>query len=54
MNNINKGDSTMNQLADNKKLMDFLLYSYFGCESEDLAREGIQKCASPRVFRFES
>ena len=35
----------MNQLADNKKLMDFLLYSYFGCESEDLAREGIQKCA---------
>ena len=45
MNNISKGDSTMNQLADNKKLMDFLLYSYFGCESEDLAREGIQKCA---------
>lgn len=35
----------MNQLADNKKLMDFLLYSYFGCKSEDLAREGIQKCA---------
>ena len=35
----------MNQFADNKKLMDFLLYSYFGCESEDLAREGIQKCA---------
>lgn len=35
----------MNQLADNKKLMDFLLYSYFGCESKDLAREGIQKCA---------
>ena len=35
----------MNQPADNKKLMDFLLYSYFGCESEDLAREGIQKCA---------
>ena len=29
----------MNQLADNKKLMDFLLYSYFGCESQDLARE---------------
>lgn len=45
MNNISKGDSTMNQPADNKKLMDFLLYSYFGCESEDLAREGIQKCA---------
>ena len=35
----------MNQPANNKKLLDFLLYSYFGCESEDLAREGIQKCA---------
>lgn len=35
----------MNQPANNKKLMDFLLYSYFGCESEDFAREGIQKCA---------
>lgn len=34
----------MNQLADNKKLMDFLLYSYFGCKSNDLAREGMQKC----------
>ena len=45
MNNISKGDNIMNQPADNKKLMDFLLYSYFGCESEDLAREGIQKCA---------
>lgn len=44
----------MNQLADNKKLMDFLLYSYFGCESKDLAREGIQKVRVPRVFRFES
>ena len=35
----------MKQPANNKKLLDFLLYSYFGCKSEDLAREGIQKCA---------
>ena len=25
----------MNQSADNKKLLDFLLYSYFGYSSED-------------------
>ena len=41
MNNISKGDSTMNQPADNKKLMDFLLYSYFGCESEDISAAGM-------------
>lgn len=35
----------MNQLADNKKLMDFLLYSYFGCERKELEQRGKEKCA---------
>lgn len=35
----------MNQLADNKKLMDFLLYSYFGYSSEDLGLTRKEKCA---------
>ena len=35
----------MNQLADNKKLMDFLLYSYFGCSSEDSEQTVKKKCA---------
>lgn len=45
MNNISKGDSTMNQLADNKKLMDFLLYSYFGFSSGDLDQTKKVKCS---------
>lgn len=45
MNNISKGDSTMNQLADNKKLMDFLLYSYFGFSSGDLDQTRKLKCS---------
>lgn len=35
----------MNQPADNKKLLDFLLYSYFGCEREVLEQKGNEKCA---------
>ena len=35
----------MNQLADNKKLMDFLLYSYIGCERKELEQRGKEKCA---------
>lgn len=45
MNNISKGDSTMNQLADNKKLMDFLLYNYFGFSSGDLDQTRKVKCS---------
>lgn len=29
----------MNQLADNKKLMDFLLYSYFGSAVETSTKQ---------------
>lgn len=35
----------MNQLADNKKLMDFLLYSYFGFSSGDLDQTRKLKCS---------
>ena len=35
----------MNQLADNKKLMDFLLYSYFGFSSGDLDQTKKVKCS---------
>lgn len=35
----------MNQPADNKKLLDFLLYSYFGCSSEDSEQTVKKKCA---------
>ncbi len=35
----------MNQPADNKKLLDFLLYSYFGCSSEDSEQKVKKKCA---------
>lgn len=35
----------MNQLTDNKKLLDFLLYSYFGCSSEDSEQTVKKKCA---------
>lgn len=35
----------MNQSADNKKLLDFLLYSYFGCERKELEQKGNEKCA---------
>lgn len=45
MNNTSKGDSIMNQSANNKKLLDFLLYSYFGCKADELEKEGKKKCA---------
>ena len=45
MNNISKGDNIMNQLADNKKIMDFLLYSYFGFSSGDLDQTRKIKCS---------
>ena len=35
----------MNQPANNKKLLDFLLYSYFGCSSEDSEQTVKKKCA---------
>lgn len=35
----------MNQSADNKKLLDFLLYSYFGYSSEDPEQTVKKKCA---------
>ena len=35
----------MNQSADNKKLLDFLLYSYFGYSSEDSEQTVMEKCA---------
>ena len=35
----------MNQPADNKKLMDFLLYSYFGFSSGDLDQTRKEKCS---------
>ena len=35
----------MNQLADNKKIMDFLLYSYFGFSSGDLDQTRKIKCS---------
>lgn len=43
----------MNQPADNKKLLDFLLYSYFGCSSED-SEQTVKKMCVPRVFRLGS
>lgn len=45
MNNISKGDNIMNQPADNKKIMDFLLYSYFGFSSGDLDQTRKVKCS---------
>ena len=35
----------MKQPANNKKLLDFLLYSYFGCSSEDSEQTVKKKCA---------
>ena len=35
----------MNQVVYNERLLDFLLYSYFGCGSEELAQEGLRQCA---------
>lgn len=35
----------MSQPADNKQLLDFLLYSYFGFSSEDLGQTRKEKCA---------
>mgnify|MGYP004603546253 CR=1 FL=1 len=35
----------MNQVVYNERLLDFLLYSYFGCDSEELAQEGLRQCA---------
>lgn len=42
---MSKGDRTMNQSDDNKKLLDFLLYSYFGCERAELEQKSGEKCA---------
>ena len=44
----------MNQLADNKKLMDFLLYSYFGFSSGDLDQTRKTKVFVPCIFRLSS
>ena len=35
----------MNQVVYNERLLDFLLYSYFGCGSNELAQEGLRQCA---------
>ena len=33
-------------MIKNKELLDFLLYSYFGCDSNEIKQAGIQKCAN--------
>ena len=47
MGEISRKDrgGTMNQGVYNERLLDFLLYSYFGCGSEELAQEGLRQCA---------
>lgn len=42
---MSKGEHKMDRLANNEKLLNFLVYSYFGCDIKELADGGKKKCA---------